>query len=157
MGRELRRKDTKKNSNIKKNDEIDTSIKGSTLLKLVIIGTIILVVLYFSIAIFITKEIEVSWINGNNAEETKEVLANRILAKNTFNQKDNDYYVYFYDFIDEDKAVTGATGLSSAPLYVVDTSSGLNKNYIVEDNSNRNVTSIEDLKVKSPTVIKISM
>ena len=156
MGRELRRKEAKKNNNIKKMDEIDTSIKGSTLLKLVIIGTIILVALYFSIAIFITKEINVSWINSNKTEETNEVLENRILAKNTFNQKDDDYYVYFYDFTDEDQTVTGATGLSSDPIYVVDTSSGLNKNYVSEDDGNRNVTSIDDLKVKSPTVIKIS-
>lgn len=156
MGRELRRKEAKKNNNIKKIKEIDTSIKGSTLLKLVIIGTILLVVLYFVIAIFITKEIEISWINGNNTTENEEQIENRILAKNTFNQKENDYYVYFYDFTDEDQTVTGATGLSVDPIYIVDTSSALNKNYVTEENGNRNTKSIEDLKVKSPTVIKIS-
>ena len=155
MGRELRRKEAKKNNN-KKVEEIDTSIKGSTLLKLLITCAILIVLLYFVIAIFITKEIEISWINGNNEESTNEVLENRILAKNTFNQKEGTYYVYFYDFTDEDQTVTGATGLSSDKLYVVDTSSGLNKNYVTEETGNRNATSIDDLKVKSPTVVKIS-
>lgn len=157
MGRELRRKEAKKNGDkTKRVEEIDTSIKGSTLLKLVLACAFFIVLLYFIIAIFITKEIEISWINSNKTEETNEVLSNRILAKNTFNQKESTYYVYFYDFTDEDQTVTGATGLSSDKLYIVDTSSGLNKNYVTEESSNRNVTSIDDLKVKSPTVIKIT-
>lgn len=156
MGRELRRKEAKKNNKIRKVEEIDTSIKGSTLIKLAIICTILVILLYFIIAIFITKEIEISWINGNKTEETKEVLSNRILAKNTFNQKESTYYVYFYDFTDEDQTITGATGLSVDKLYVVDTSSGLNKNYVTEESGNRGVSSINDLKVKNPTVVKIS-
>ena len=34
--------------------------------------------------------------------------------------------------------------------------SGLNKNYVTEETGNKNATSIDDLKVKSPTVVKIS-
>lgn len=156
MGRELRRKEAKKNNNIKKVKEIDTEVKGSTLLKISLICALIVVVLYLSVAIFITKEIEISWLNGDKTTETNEKVENRILAKNTFNQKESDYYVYFYDFTDEDEAVTGATGLSGDPIYKVDTSSGLNKNYVTEESGNRNVAGIEDLKVKSPTVVKIS-
>lgn len=157
MGRELRRKEAKRNNNKgKKIEEIDTSIKGSTLFKLIAICVFMVVLLYLVVAIFITKEIEVSWFNNNKTEETNEVLSNRILAKNTFNQKESTYYVYFYDFTDEDQTVTGTTGLSADKLYIVDTSSGLNKNYVTEESGNRNVTSIDDLKVKSPTVLKIT-
>ena len=156
MGRELRRKEAKKKNNkIKKVEEIDTSIKGSTLLKLIAISVFMVALLYLVVAIFITKEVEISWFN-NKEEVINEVLENRILAKNTFNQKESTYYVYFYDFTDEDVTVTSATGLSEDKLYVVDTSSGLNKNYVSEESSNRSVSSIDDLKVKSPTVIKIT-
>ena len=46
MGRELRRKEAKKNNKIKKVEEIDTSIKGSTLLKLIAISVFMIVLLY---------------------------------------------------------------------------------------------------------------
>ena len=40
-------------------------------------------------------------------------------------------------------------------MYIVDSENKLNAKYIVEKDSNKNPTSLEDLKVKSPTLIKI--
>ena len=155
MSRELRRKEAKKNKNTKKQEELDTSIKGSTLIKLIVGVILILVVLYYVVAIFITKEIEISWGNDNATNNVLEGVENKIIAKNTFNQSESKYYVYFYDFSDADENIEGAIGLADSTVYRVDTGNGLNKNYVTEDEGNRDVTSIDDLKVKSPTLIKI--
>lgn len=158
MGRELKRKEAKKNKNkvTKKQQELETSFKTSTLIKLVIATLLILVVLYYVIAIFITKEIRISWINDNTTEETKDEEINKILAKNTFNQKEETYYVYFYNFTKEDQNIANSIDLADAPVYHVDTNSALNQNYVTEEDSNRNATTLAELKVKDPTVIKIS-
>lgn len=156
MGRELKRKQAKKNNKTINKEEESLNLKLSTIITLVVSVLVILVVLYYVIAIFITKEIKVSWINNNENTTTKQV-ENRILAKNTFNQEEDTYYVYFYDFNDSDENIEGAIGgLFDYTIYRVDTSSALNKNYITDTDSNRKATSIEDLKVKSPTFIKVS-
>lgn len=156
MGRELRRKEERKNKVIKKNEELNADIKGSTIAKLAIFTILILLVLYYVIAVFITKEINISWTNNNTTETNNAEVSNKILAKNIFNQKEDTYYVYFYDFSNSDKNISSAINNSDLTVYNVDTGSALNKNYVTEENGNRKVTSISDLKVKSPTVIKIS-
>ena len=155
MGREIRRKEAKKKNNkIKKVEKIDTSIKGSTLLKLIAICVFMIVLLYLVVAIFITKEIEVSWFNNNKTEETNEVLSNRILAKNTFNQKESTYYVYFYDYTDEVSSVSTSIRSISDKVYKVNTKDGFNSNYVSEE-TNKDASSIEELKVKALTLIKV--
>ena len=69
MGRELRRKEAKKNKNkiTKIEKELDTSIHGRTVAKIVIFCVVLLLVLYYVIAVFITKETadfkKISWKN----------------------------------------------------------------------------------------------
>ena len=158
MGRELKRKQARK-QNVKvtkKQEELDYDIKKGTFIKLVLSILLILVVLYYSIAIFITKEIRISWINDNATETSSDEEINKILAKNTFNQKEETYYVYFYNFTGEDQNIANAIGLADAPVYHVDTNSALNKNYVTVESSNRNATTLAELKVKEPTFIKIS-
>ncbi len=158
MGREQRRKEQFKNKN-KKNveEEFDTSIKWETTIKIVCFTLILLLVVYYAIAVFVTKEIDIS--NGNNKkEETKENINttnDKILASNIFKQKEEEYYVYFYDFSDEDGMVANAIMGISDKVYRVDTSSGLNSKYVTEENGNSDATSLDELKVTSPTVIKI--
>lgn len=160
MGRELRRKEAKKNkNNIKlKEEELDTSIKGTTLVKIVVFGLIILLVLYYIVAVFITKEISVSNKNqANQNQTTNNGTTNKILAANIFNQKDDTYYVYFYDFNEEDNNINSAiSAKSDLKIYRVDTSSALNNKYVTEESGNRNVTGIDNLLVKNPTIIGIT-
>lgn len=159
MGRELRRKEAKKNkNNIKlKEEELDTSIKWTTLAKIVIFGLIILLVLYYIVAVFITKEIDISNKKQNTQEETNSnVSSNKILASNIFNQSEDTYYVYFYDFNEPDSNISSAISSKDLKFYFVDTSSALNQKYVTEEAGNRNVTGIDNLKVKSPTIIGIT-
>lgn len=158
MGRELRRKEERKNKNIKsikRKEELDTSIKGSSLLKIAIFSVVILVVLYFVVAIFITKEIRITGLNDESAVTDNGEIENKILAKNVFKQREGSYYVYFYDFNDEDKMIASAIYGADRTVYRVDTSSGLNSNYVVEEGGNRNAKTLEELKVTNPTLIKV--
>lgn len=168
MGREQRRKEQKKNKNLtkEKQEQLDTSIKGSTIIILTVVVILIIVALYFISAIFITKEINISSSDNKVSEsETNEEsninnpasVSNKILASNIFNQKEDTYYVYFYDFNDEDENVkTIIDSKSDLTIYRVDTSSSLNQNYVTKDSGNKNVDGIDNLKVKNPTVLKIN-
>lgn len=160
MGRQQKRLEARKNKNkaIKTEQELDTSIKGSTIIKVVIAIAVLIAVLYYVIAVFITKEIDVS---GNNDTATSNQntnhVNNKILASSIFEQKEESYYVYFYDFEDEDRNVANAiSSRSDLTIYRVDTGSSLNQNYVTEEPGNKNVTGLEDLKVSSPTLLQVT-
>lgn len=161
MGRELKRKEAKRNgTNVKKaSDEIDTGIETLPLVKLTIIVVSILAILYLFLAIFVTDELDLSTEKEEETENTNDEGGNNtILASSIFKQSGETYYVFFYDFKNKEEVMTASSvsyGITDHIVYTVDTGSGLNKNY-VSDTSNPNVTSIENLKVKSPTLIKIS-
>lgn len=160
MGRELRRKEERKNKNkvIHKEAELDTSIKGSTVIKVVIFIALLLLILWYILAVFVTKEVDISK-NNDTASDTTDTssVSNRILASATFNQLEDVYYVYYYDFTDEDQSVASAISSKSAlKIYRVDTSSSLNQKYVTEETGNATVTSIDNLKVKNPTLLQIT-
>ncbi len=160
MGRVERRKQDRINKKNKINDidniNNDTDLKKGLIVVLIIV--VLLVLLYFFVAIFVTKEIDLS--KKKDAEETTSSesnnISNKILASNIFNQSEETYFVYFYDFSNEDENISQVVNSINDVVYKVDTSSGLNSKYIVEDNSNKNAKNLSDLKIKSPTLIKIS-
>ena len=153
MGRELRRKQAKKEGKSlqrkveKENNQIKTFIKITLLL------VFIVCVIYLISALFITKEVK--WFDKEENKET--IVTNTILASETFNQKEEEYYVYFYDYNKEDSEIASAISskLSTKKVYKVDTNSALNNNYVSEQ-SNKSAKKLEDLKVKASTLIKIS-
>lgn len=119
---------------------------------------ILLIALYLIVGIFVTRTIDFK-----KKEETKEEVTidnSTILMGEIFNQKESDYYVLIYDKNDEkssiDKFLSLYNGKSDKiKIYTVDSSLSFNSKYIVEKDSNKNPTSYEDLKVISPTLIKI--
>ena len=161
MGREQRRREQFKNKNKKiREEELDTSIKWTTIVKLVCFIVILLFVIYYVLAVFVTKELDIS--NKNNEKSTIEEtnnassISDKILASNIFEQKEDEYYVYFYDFNDEEEVVSSViSSISDTKIYKVDTSSSLNANYVTEDKGNKKADDIDELKVKNPTVIKV--
>lgn len=155
MGRELRRKQAKKEGKslkpeIEKEENQIKKLILITLLLIFIIGAI-----YLLSALFITKELD--WFDKSNAETEPALVSNTILASETFKQKEEEYYVYFYDYTDEDSEISSIIGskLSSSKIYKVDTSSTLNKNYVSEE-SNKLAKNLNELKIKAPTVIKVT-
>jgi hypothetical protein len=106
-------------------------------------------------ALFVTKELD--WFENKSDKEIVETVENTILAKETFNQTEEEYYVYFYDYKDTDERITSTVNenLSKSKVYKVNTDSALNSNFVSET-SNKKAKKLSELKVKSPTVIKIS-
>lgn len=154
MGRELRRKQAKKDG---KSLKQETLVEENQIKKLVIITFVLVVIIcliYLISALFVTKELD--WFSKKD-NETTNLVTNTILASEIFKQKEEEYYVYFYDYNDEDSQISSivSSKLSENKVYKVDTNSALNSRY-VSDNSNKDAKTISDLKVKSPTVVKIS-
>ena len=111
---------------------------------------ILLIALYLIVGIFVTKTIDFS----KKEEEKEEVKID------LFDQKDESYYVLIYDKKDTKSNVEKFLSLykgreDALTVYTVDSSQSFNSKYIVEKDSNKNPTSIDDLKVISPTLIKI--
>ena len=104
-------------------------------------------------ALFITKELD--WFK-KDVEQTEKLADNTILAAKTFEQKEEEYYVYFYDFKEtENNTTTVVNSIQDLKVYKVDTGSTLNKNYISEE-SNKSAKTLSELSVKAPTLIKVS-
>ena len=158
MGRELRRKQAKKEGkNLKKelydmNTDNDNQIYK--FVKMMITLVIIFAVLYIVVGIFITKEIDFS---GNEDNEVTDSVSNKILASSIFNQKEEEYYVYFYDFENMNNTIesTLTSKLKDAKIYRVNTKDALNQNYVTEESGNKSAKTLEDLKVVDNTLIKI--
>ena len=154
MGRELRRKQAKREGKSLKSEEIKVEYNVK---KIVITCVIVLVsigLVYLISALFITKELD--WFSKEEVKENTSSAENSILASAIFKQKEDEYYVYFYDFNEDNNMYKNivSSKLSSKKVYNVDTSSGLNSNY-VSDVSNKKATGLDDLKVINDTVIKI--
>jgi len=155
MGRELRRKQAKREG---KSLQKTVSKEKNPIKSLIVITIVLLVVIgliYLLSALFVTKELD--WFKNNDKEETTETVKNTILASEIFKQKEEEYYVYFYDYTNENEQISSTVSdkLSSKTVYKVDTNSALNANYVSET-SNKKANKLENLKVKAPTVIKIT-
>ena len=153
-------KNIKKNSknNMKNSEEKDTFYKFVTSLAAIIL---VLILCYLIIGIFVTKEINFNK-DKNDTKDTSEVTIDNstITMGQIFDQKDSSYYVIVYDT--SSKLTNLSTFVSSyeskegsVPIYTVDSSKKFNSSYIVTENSNKNPTTYSDLKVISPTLIKI--
>lgn len=153
MGRELRRKQAKRDGKSLKKEIQTEENQLKKLILITIILVIIIGIIYLLSALFITKELD--WFE-NDPKTTDTLAENTILVAEIFKQKEEEYYVYFYDYKDEDEEIkTVVNSLNDLTVYRVDTSSALNNKYVSEE-SNKNAKKLEDLKVKASTVIKVS-
>ena len=157
MGREQKRKQVKKYKG-RSNEEETPLFTLSTFIRIVAVVFLIIFFSYFILAFFVTKEYKFGSDNNKKEETTNNSnsVSNQILASNIFNQEQDSYYVYFYNFSDEDERVSDSINNLSETVYRVNTNSGFNSKYVTEDSGNVNAKSLDDLKVKSPTLIKIS-
>ena len=68
-------------------------------------------------------------------------------------QSEEVYYVYYYDTTNEDSSVSSVVASLDDKVYRVDLHDDFNSNFVGEPSGV--VNNISDLKVKSPTVIKV--
>lgn len=88
-------------------------------------------------------------------EEKKEIVQNEILAGQTFNRKDETYYVVFYEFNSDEDLESTISNIESPKIYKVDLSNKMNQS-IISDTSNKKATTIDELQINGPTLIKIT-
>ena len=146
----------KKIYNAKNNIEYGVEIKKLA----IILGIIILIlgILYLIVSIFITKDFKL--FSNNKTENTpveSTIQYSEILAGETFNRKESEYYVIFSDSTKNYYQIykTMMDGQTDKKIYMVDIKNPLNTAFI-SDETNPNVQKASDLKVKDNTMIKIS-
>ena len=147
------------NKDNSKNDvlEKDNYFKFITTLAVLLI---VFVLSYFIMGLFYTKEINFD----KSDEETQEevyVDNNTIMLGQLLDQSNDDYYVLIYDVNDKNTIIPTWKSVYESkenPLtvYVVDSKKKFNAKYIVEKGSNSNATKLDELKVVSPTLIRIT-
>ena len=118
-----------------------------------------LVGLYLFIGIFITHTI--TFDKEKEEEKVTTIDNSTILASQIFDQSEEEYYVLVYN--PEDKVYDLSNFISlyqdkedALTLYKVDSTKKFNSNYIVTEDSNKNPSSYSDLRIISPSLIKIS-
>lgn len=161
MGRELKRKQAKREGrNVK---EVQIKKKEANELKpkslFTILGVLVLAfgILYLITGLFITKDL--SWFDKKEVDTSSDTnsnntVSNKILAVDTLNQSDDEYYVYYYDSSDKNDSISSNVDSLSSKVYRVDLNDGFNSNYVGEPSGI--VDDISDLKVENPTIVKVS-
>ena len=155
MGRELRRKQAKregKNVREVQKKRVEKPITPKSFVVIMVLLLLFFVVLYILTGLFVTKDIK--WFGKNDNEETITDMQNKILAVDTLKQTEEEYYVYYYDTKEENSDVANALYSITQKVYRVDLNDGFNTNYVGEPSGA--VDNIESLKVSNPTLVKVS-
>lgn len=140
-------------------DEEEKNIVSRFVMTIAIVLTS-LVVLYLFIGIFVTKTIT---FNKDKEEEEKSVTidSSTILASQLFDQKDEEYYVLIYNPNEKVYDLSSFISLyqskeDAIKLYKVDSTKKFNADFIVEKDSNKTPSNYNELRIISPTLIKIN-
>lgn len=153
----------KENKKVKKNKKIVANTPAhynEEVVRIVKIGVVVLVcfaVIYIGTAL-------INKYRNQESEVETEIQNLEILMGETFEKKDSEYIVLYYDFTDKvysnlyDMMVEKYNSVNlDVPMYKVDLSTNFSKKYMAleEEASNKNPTSLETLKVKGSTLIRI--
>lgn len=121
---------------------------------------IVFLLSYFGLGIFYTKEID---LKKETKEEKQEInIDNKvIMAGQIFDQAKDEYYVLVYDTTDKVSSISTYKSMyeskdNALEIFTVDSSKKFNSRYLTDKDSNKNPNSVEDLKIVSPTLIKIN-
>lgn len=134
------------------NDDIKKVIKC-------IVGVIIVFLVMYLLTLLILKDASTDYITQD--DETTAIQYTEILAGTSFSKKENEYLVLFYNVEEDENSVYGdlisdyQSKEDKIPIYYVDLSNAMNKS-VVSDESNDSASSVEELKIKEPTLIKFS-
>ena len=143
-----------KTKTVKKNYDNGTEV--SKLVKLVIIVTVIFVIFY-GITVLVNKKEENS---SNNNSQTVSVQYDEILISNILIQPNDEYYVMIYDADDYDVVVYNSylqlyQQKEDALRYYTAELDNVFNNIFKAEESNLNVSNIQQLKIKSSTLLRI--
>lgn len=125
-----------------------------------VMGIVVLALVGFYL-IFAIARGEISF-GRKKEEKTVEIQNKVILGGNSFSRSESEYYVLLYDFKSKDALLYEnvydlyvADSEHTKNMYLVDLSLDVNKEYLAEDDSKLNISSIETLKVVDGTLISV--
>ena len=155
----------KKTKKTKKN----TKVIGKTpahynedVMKMIKIGVI--VIACFAIIYFVTAFINGEFSNKEEEQEEVQIQNEEILMGETFEKSDSEYMIMYYDFTDNNYSnlyamlvETYKAEEDTLPMYTVDLSTNFSKKYMAKEGepSNKNPTSLSNLKISGATLIRI--
>ena len=157
MSRKQLLKNLKESKNEKQEKKQDNYFIFITTLAILLI---VFLLSYFGLGIFYTKEID---LKKDTKEEKEEISIDNkvIMAGQIFDQAKDEYYVLIYDTTDKVSSISTYKSMyeskeDAKEIFVVDSSKKFNSKYLTDKDSNKNPNSVEDLKIISPTLIKIN-
>ena len=125
-----------------------------------VMGIVVLALVGFYL-IFAIARGEISF--GNKKEEKEVEIQNKvILGGNTFSRSQSEYYVLLYDFKSKDALqyenlydLYVADTENTKNMYLVNLNLDVNKEYLTDDKTKVNISSIETMKVVDGTLILV--
>lgn len=118
---------------------------------IIVVAALLLVGMYFLTTLILSKDTEEEKVTENA------IQYDEILAGESFNQGDGEYYVIYYDSSDQYSTISSLISSyqlnnSDTKLYSVDLSNGMNKKYVTDGDI---VTDdVSSLRVKANTLLK---
>ena len=122
----------------------------------ILIGFILFFVLFYVITLQVTDK-KTKDTSTNVEEGTGEILLG-----SSFNMNSEEYFVLYYDSTDTSVSSTCSSLFQNyrdnngeKSIYYVDMNSGFNRSYVTEEETNKSVENVSDLRINGPTLIKI--
>ena len=118
---------------------------------IIVVAALLLVGMYFLTTLILSKDTEEEKVTENA------IQYDEILAGESFNQGDGEYYVIYYDSSDQYSTISSLISSyqlnnSDTKLYSVDLSNGMNKKYVTDGDIVTDDAS--SLRVKANTLLK---
>ena len=145
----------------KKIDTID-NFDGNIWSKLIVgVSVICFLLAFYLLTLYITNKNTEKSDDSKDKEEVT-ISNENIIVGRALSISDEDYLVVFYDKGDENISSTYSSLVSSykaknaGKIYTVDMSSGLNKRFLTDGESNKNPSNESEFKINGPTLIRVS-
>lgn len=120
---------------------------------IILVALVLLVSMYFFTTVILNKETEEEKITENT------IQYNEILAGESFNQNNDEYYVIYYDSSNKYSTISSLISSyqlnnTNTKLYSVDLANGMNKKYVTD--ADIVTDSASSLRVKATTLLKFN-
>ena len=121
---------------------------------IIVVAVVLLVGMYFLTTVILNKD------SDDNSKITENAIQyDEILAGESFNQSEDEYYVIYYDSSNEYSVISSLISSyqlnnSDTKLYSVDLADGMNKKYVTDGNIVTDNAS--SLRVKDTTLLKFN-
>lgn len=145
----MAQKKKKKNKYYNLDENLDSSVSFKAVI-LTILGVVLFIGVIYGLTVLLNMRDE----KRPEAPEAS-ISYDKILAGSTLTRNEDEYYVIFYKYDSEIyDAMARYRSEKRGKVYYVDLDEGLNK-YVISDEVKTDVSSIEDLRVKDPTLVVV--